>query len=180
MCKSVYVVPRLAQKRGYCKTVVKSGCLGPAQNPMIPPTFHVVDRPARTTPAPSWLEWKGSGSVLVIDDDEAVRLVLLRTLMKIGFSVSVAGDGSEAVALFEADPTSFRLALLDYKLPGMLSRDVFAHMRSKRPDLPVILMSGYSREDAADKLAGHDYADFLHKPFTVDVLATKVRQALGA
>lgn len=147
---------------------------------MIPPTFHVIDRPAKAAPAPAWLEWKGSGSVLVIDDDEAVRLVLLRTLMKIGFSVSVAADGSEAVALFAADPQSFRLALLDYKLPGMQSQDVFAHLRSRRPDLPVILMSGYSREDAADKSAGLDYADFLHKPFTVDVLATKVRHALGA
>jgi two-component system cell cycle sensor histidine kinase/response regulator CckA len=147
---------------------------------MIPQTLHVIDRPAKAAPVPAWLEWKGSGSVLVIDDDEAVRLVLLRTLMKIGFCVSIAADGSEAVALFEADPSSFRLALLDYKLPGMHSRDVFAHLRSKRPDIPVILMSGYCREDAADKADGADYADFLHKPFTVDVLASKVRHALGA
>jgi DNA-binding NtrC family response regulator len=146
---------------------------------MFPENPHVIDRPAKAAPLPAWLEWKGSGSVLVVDDDEAVRLVLLRTLMKIGFSVSVAGDGSEAVALFEADPSSFRLALLDYKLPGMHSKDVFAHLRSKRPDLPVILMSGYSREDAVDKDKGLDYACFLHKPFTVEVLATKVRHALG-
>ncbi|HZZ19098.1 MAG TPA: response regulator [Opitutaceae bacterium] len=146
---------------------------------MLPEASNVIERP-KAAAVPTWLEWKGSGCVLVIDDDEAVRLVLLRTLTKIGFSVTLAADGTEAVAHMEADPTRYNLALLDYKLPGMDSGTVFCQIRSKRPDIPVILMSGYSREDAADRSSGMDFADFLHKPFTVDVLATKVRTALGA
>jgi CheY-like chemotaxis protein len=147
--------------------------------PMSPELPHVIDRPAKA-PVPAWLEWKGSGSVLVIDDDEAVRMVLLRTLTKIGFSVTLAADGTEAVAQIAADPTRYRLALLDYKLPGMDSRTVFSEIRSRRPDIPVILMSGYTREDAAGRAGSMDFADFLNKPFTVEVLATKVRLALGA
>jgi two-component system cell cycle sensor histidine kinase/response regulator CckA len=146
---------------------------------MHPEATHVIDRPAKAA-APSWLEWKGSGGVLVVDDDEAVRLVLMRTLTKIGFSVTVAADGSEAVAHMKADPGRYRLVLLDYKLPGMDSSAVFYEIRNRRADLPVILMSGYCREDAADRSSGMDFADFLHKPFTIDVLASKVRQALGA
>jgi two-component system cell cycle sensor histidine kinase/response regulator CckA len=147
---------------------------------MTPEAPHVIDRPAKPAPVPAWLEWKGSGSVLVIDDDEAVRLVLLRTLTKIGFAVSLAGDGREALVHMEADPGRYRLILLDYKLPGMDSRTLFGEMRAKRPDVPVILMSGYCREDAADRSNGMDLADFLHKPFTIDVLASKIRGALGA
>jgi DNA-binding NtrC family response regulator len=146
---------------------------------MHPEATHVIERPAKAV-VPSWLEWKGSGGVLVVDDDEAVRLVLMRTLTKIGFSVTVAADGSEAVAHMEADPSRYRLVLLDYKLPGMDSSAVFHEIRVRRVDLPVILMSGYCREDAADRSSGMNFADFLHKPFTIDVLASKVRQALGA
>ena len=99
---------------------------------------------------------------------------------RIGFSVTAAADGAEAVAHMEADPNRYRLVLLDFKLPGMPSSAVFAEIRNRRVDLPVILMSGYCREDAADRSTGMDFADFLHKPFTIDVLASKVRQALGA
>jgi two-component system, cell cycle sensor histidine kinase and response regulator CckA len=146
---------------------------------MHPEATHVIERPAKAV-VPSWLEWKGSGGVLVVDDDEAVRLVLMRSLTKIGFTVTVAADGPEAVAHMEADPSRYRLVLLDFKLPGMDSSVVFHEIRSRRVDLPVILMSGYCREDAADRSSGMDFADFLNKPFTIDVLASKVRHALGA
>jgi CheY-like chemotaxis protein len=145
---------------------------------MPPEILHAIDRPTKAAPVPAWLEWKSTGGVLVVDDDEAVRLVLLRTLTKLGFSVNVAANGTEAVALMEDDPARYRLVLLDYKLPGMDSGAVFTEIRAKRPDLPIILMSGYCREDAIDHSGGRDFADFLHKPFTVDVLASKVRLAL--
>ena len=147
---------------------------------MHPEASHVIDPPAKPAAVPSWLEWKGTGGVLVVDDDEAVRLVLTRTLTKIGFSVTAAADGREAVAHMAEDPGRYRLVLLDYKLPGMDSGAVFAEIRRRRNDLPVILMSGYCQEDAAHRSGGMDFANFLHKPFTIDVLASKVRQALGA
>jgi two-component system cell cycle sensor histidine kinase/response regulator CckA len=129
---------------------------------------------------PAWLEWKGSGGILVVDDDDAVRMVLVRALSKIGFTVSAAAEGTQALAFYDADPRRYRLVLLDFKLPGMDSKAVLAGIRAKRPELPVILMSGYCRQDAAERSSGMPVSDFLHKPFTVDSLASKVRGALGA
>jgi two-component system cell cycle sensor histidine kinase/response regulator CckA len=133
------------------------------------------------SPLPQWLAWKGAGDVLVIDDDESVRTVLMRTLQKIGFTVTLAGDGSEALERFSADPSRYRLVLLDYKLPGMDSKSVLSEMRTNKPALPVILMSGYCREEAAGPTPpGSTPCEFLHKPFTMDVLASKVRHAVGS
>lgn len=147
---------------------------------MEPSTLPVADRPALAPAAPAWLEWKGSGGVLVVDDDEAVRMVLVRALSKIGFTVSAAADGTQALSFYCADPGRYRLVLLDFKLSGMDSKTVLAEIRARRTDLPVVLMSGYCRQDAAERASGMEVTDFLHKPFTVDILASKVRAALGA
>jgi len=104
----------------------------------------------------------------------------MRTLSKIGFTVTLAGDGNEALERFSADPGRYRLVLLDYKLPGIDSKSILSEMRTNKPALPVILMSGYCREDAAGTGTGSATCDFLHKPFTMDTLASKVRLAVGA
>jgi two-component system cell cycle sensor histidine kinase/response regulator CckA len=142
------------------------------------PTQHVAELPSTTGSVRPWLEWKGSGGVLVIDDDESVRTVLQRTLARIGFTVSLAADGKEALELFNADPSRYRVVLLDYKLPGMDANAILAGLRARRPAIPVIVMSGYTREDAGEAGA-MSTCDFLHKPFTMALLAAKVRKALG-
>jgi DNA-binding response OmpR family regulator len=142
------------------------------------PVGEKSDKPV--APLPQWLAWKGAGDVLVIDDDESVRTVLMRTLSKIGFTVTLAGDGTEALERFSADPGRYRLVLLDYKLPGMDSKSILSEMRTNKPALPVILMSGYCREEAAGTGSASAACEFLHKPFTMDVLASKVRHAVGA
>jgi two-component system cell cycle sensor histidine kinase/response regulator CckA len=142
-------------------------------------TNALADHSVKAVSVPRWLEWRGVGDVLVIDDDDAVRTVLVRTLAKIGFTVSPAADGEEAVALFNSDPRRYSLVLLDFKLPGMDSMTVFSHLRAARADVPVILMSGYGKQEALENSTGLDFAEFLSKPFTVDTLATTVRTAVG-
>jgi DNA-binding response OmpR family regulator len=146
---------------------------------MDPSTHPVAEHAANAAAIPAWLAWRGSGDVLVVDDDESVRTVLLRTLTKIGFTVSLAGDGAAALDIFSADPTRYLLVLLDYKLPGMDSKSILAELRTNKPRLPVILMSGYCREDASSHSDGMAECEFLHKPFTMDALASKVRVAVG-
>jgi len=118
--------------------------------------------------------------VLVVDDDVAVGLILARTLARLGYESDVAGDGPKGLSLFTAGPGNYSLVLLDYKLPGMDSSTVYRHLRGLRPDLPVVLMSGYNREDALEKSAGMDLAGFLHKPFTADTLRSALGSACGA
>jgi DNA-binding NtrC family response regulator len=125
------------------------------------------------------LERVGSGMVLVIEDDFAIRIVLSRALAKLGFTATLAADGAEAVRQFAADPGRYVVALLDFKLPGMSSEAVLREIRSRRPDLPVILTSGYDRDEAMNRSGGMEVTSFLHKPFTVDSLASELRYALG-
>lgn len=125
-------------------------------------------------------EPRAGGRILVVDDDDAVALILSRTLTRLGYESDLAGDGPEAISLFNADPAQYALVLLDFKLPGMDSGTVYRQMRGLRPDVPVVLMSGYNREDALDKSAGMDLAGFLHKPFTADTLRTALGSAHGA
>lgn len=115
--------------------------------------------------------------VLVIDDDDAVGLVLSRAMARLGFKGDVASDGAKGVSLLEKDPSAYGLVLLDYKLPGMDSGTVFKTIRARRPDLPVVLMSGYNRQEAMDNSAGMDFAGFLHKPFNMESLAQALRSA---
>ena len=126
------------------------------------------------------LERRASGRVLVVEDDTAIRIVLSRALARLGFTATLAADGTEAMAQFAADPGQFGLVLLDFKLPGMTSEDVLREIRRLRPDLPVILTSGYDRDEAMNRSSGMAITSFLHKPFTVDSLATELRFALGS
>ncbi len=130
--------------------------------------------------APGWQGWRGEGCVLVVDDDDAIRAVLARALTKMGFTTAVAAEGDAALSIFGADPERFSLVLLDYKLPGMDSKDVFHAIRQRRGDLPVVLMSGYHKEEAVKNSSGMDLAGFIHKPFTMDVLANELRSVLSS
>lgn len=109
----------------------------------------------------------------------AIRIVFSRALARLGFTSTLAADGAEALAQFRVDPSQYVLALLDFKLPGMTSEDVLRGIRSERPDLPVILASGYDRDEAMNRLKGMEITSFLHKPFTTDSLAHELRVALG-
>lgn len=130
-------------------------------------------------PATSDGDWRSSGRVLVIEDDMAIRIVLSRALAKLGFTATLAADGTDAVAQFAADPGQFVLALLDFKLPGMASSEVLNELHQRKPDLPVILTSGYDKEEALERSSGMEIASFLHKPFTVESLAGELRFVLG-
>jgi two-component system cell cycle sensor histidine kinase/response regulator CckA len=125
-------------------------------------------------------ERRPAGRVLVVDDDDAIGLILARTLARLGYDSDVADDGPKAMSIFNADPAQYSLVLLDFKLPGMDSGTVYRQLRGLRPDLPVVLMSGYNREDALEKSAGMDLAGFLHKPFTPDTLRTALSSACGS
>ncbi len=112
-------------------------------------------------------------SVLVIDDDEAVRRVHRQMLESLGFNVREAPNGQEALqAPVEAD-----LVLVDQTMPGMSGSAVARRLRADRPDLPIVLVSGYSETFLDDLPAG---TQFLRKPFTTQHLASAVQEAIGA
>ena len=119
---------------------------------------------------PSEPAWRGAGTVLVADDDMAIRIVASRFLKTFGYRVVPAVDGREALKLFRQTPADFAAILLDLTMPNMDGITAFAEMRRLRADIPVVLMSGYTEQDAVNRFTDGTPSAFVQKPFTADEL----------
>ncbi|MCA9784339.1 MAG: response regulator [Candidatus Cloacimonetes bacterium] len=109
--------------------------------------------------------------VLLADDQAATRRICKRQLERQGHHVEDAEDGAQAWALFQKDPASWSLILLDLGMPGLSGDQVLRRIHAIRPELPAILMSGYDEEDAVSKIGDDPRTRFLQKPFTGAQLA---------
>ena len=148
-------------------------------------TFKML-LPAVATAAPSDAVKSGSRAafgcgraVLVVDDEEAVRVLVRKVLTAAGFAVELAADGRAGVVAFEARPDHFALVLCDLTMPHLDGADTFREMRAVRKDVTVLLMSGFSETDATAGFAGKGLAGFLRKPFSVAELQSAVFAAVG-
>jgi PAS domain S-box-containing protein len=127
---------------------------------------------------PKGLPWKGSGMALVIDDEESVRSITARMLRKLGFEVLAVADGPAAMDAVASPEHAFRFALLDLTLPGMDGTQIFRELLRSRPDLKVMLMSGFNEQDAINRFAGKGLAGFIQKPFKLEVLRARLQGIL--
>ncbi len=122
----------------------------------------------------------GNESVLVVEDDANVRRVLTESLKRLGYRILEAQDGTEALALAGADPGQIHLLLTDVIMPGIAGPDLALQLKAVRPDVRVLLISGYAGDALLKggplELGSH----FLAKPFTTTELASAVRDALDA
>jgi two-component system cell cycle sensor histidine kinase/response regulator CckA len=129
-------------------------------------------------PTESSLE--GTETILVAEDDNAVRLVTRLALERYGYRVLLASSGAEALEMVRRHAGPIQLLLTDMLMPGMIGPELASQVTALRGEIKVVFMSGYSRTviagqaDLAGKLA------LLEKPFTAEALARKVRQALAS
>lgn len=138
----------------------------------IPRTLEIEAAREPSVPAP------GSGTILLVDDEPSVRRPLRRALEHYGYTVLEARDGIEALEVYASAAGRIRLVVLDEKMPRMCGHEVLAELRQRDPDLPVVLTSGYSPEDA-DLPASVGMADgYLVKPYELSQLTGMVRQLL--
>ena len=120
----------------------------------------------------------GPRTILVVDDEESVRLLAKRMLEKLGHEVALACDGMEALEEFERDPGRIDLVVLDMTMPRMDGQETFRRLRAENPEVRVVLSSGYNEQDATNRFAGKGLAGFIQKPYTLDELAAVVQQAM--
>ena len=97
-----------------------------------------------------------------------------------GFEVETAASGAEAIELLGERPHAFSVILLDLTMPGSRGDETYRDLRAIRPGVPIILMSGYSHQEASTLFEGEDLAGFLQKPFRLDRLRELVRGATAA
>jgi signal transduction histidine kinase/response regulator of citrate/malate metabolism len=120
----------------------------------------------------------GTETLLIVEDDEAVRGLMRTTLERAGYNILEAASGRRAEALFEKRGGLVDLLVTDVVLPGASGPTLFRRLTQTRPGLRVLYVSGH----ADDAVVAHDHVDpdveLLHKPFTADALARKVRDVL--
>ena len=121
-----------------------------------------------------------AGNILVVEDEETVRNTVRRILMALGYSVVLAVDGREGVEIFAKAPERFNLILLDLTMPRLDGAEVYAEIRRINEQIPVVLMSGYSEQEAAAHFSIERLAGFIEKPFDLDTLKQVVKTALSS
>jgi PAS domain S-box-containing protein len=140
--------------------------------PAIPGT---AARPTKPTTERS--DWQGSGTILVVEDEEGVREVAERMLQEIGFQTIGAGDGREALDIMETVGDRVTAVLLDVSMPHMGGAETLRRLRAIRPELPVLMMSGYTEQSVAPRFgdSGPGPTAFLQKPFLAEDLIAVLR-----
>ncbi|MFA6149028.1 MAG: response regulator [bacterium] len=131
---------------------------------------------ARTIDASSpSADWRGKGTILLVDDEKSLVDLGAKMLERLGFSVLTAFDGLQAVERYRELGHEIDLVLMDLTMPHMDGANAFAEMRRLNPEVRVVLASGYSPEDVGSRFAGKSIDGVLQKPFTIE----KLRETLA-
>jgi two-component system, cell cycle sensor histidine kinase and response regulator CckA len=118
----------------------------------------------------------GGGTILLVDDEDMVLEVGARMLEKLHYAVLTAGNGHDAVALFARHPDRIVLVILDMNMPGMSGGVVFEELRKLKPDVKVLLTSGYGLDGQTRTLLSSGGCGFVQKPFSIAALTHKLSE----
>jgi PAS domain S-box-containing protein len=171
---SVYGIAQ--QHRGWVTVESEVGC-GTTFNVYLPLLTTLVV--AASPPAPAKEIPRGTETILLVEDDQAVQMIVNLSLTRLGYRVMVASNGHDALKLWEAHKTEIQLVLTDMIMPeGLSGRDIAQRFKKEAPGIKIIFMSGYSAD-----IAGHDFSKaegdlFLGKPFEMHALAAMIRKSL--
>ncbi|MEO0467668.1 MAG: ATP-binding protein [Pseudomonadota bacterium] len=174
----------IKQSGGYICTTSKVGkgttfhlylpALSADEIPEQTPETHEVAASARP------VDMSGRGRILLVEDEDGVRGIAAQLLVSRGYDVVEACDGEEALELLTEDPCSFDLIISDVVMPGMDGPTLMREAKDLLGDARVIFISGYAERDVAGQIDEDREVSFLPKPFTVKILAERVKQEFGA
>jgi len=123
-------------------------------------------------------EWRGYGTVLVADDESAIRDVAKALLERFGFRVITASDGLEAVNIYTENAGDITLLLMDLNMPRLNGIEAILRIRHINPKVPVLFMSGYPREQAMSQFGHHPHTNFVRKPFQSGEMLSGIRSVM--
>ena len=112
--------------------------------------------------------------VLMVDDEAQFRATTQKILNRKGFDTLIAGSGEEALDKLEANPD---VVVLDIKMPGIDGHEALQKIKKRKPDLPVIMLTGHGAAPSAEAALGKGAFDYLSKPCDIELLAAKVNEA---
>jgi len=156
---------------------VNSGPGGGAQfRILLPSAERAAPRAAAPTRTRALSVQGGAETVLVVDDEPGVLDLAVKILSHAGYHVLSAANGRDAVDIVRNDPQAVDVMVLDIIMPGMDGEQVFHAVRAIRPDMRIILSSGYSRQGAAETMLKAGALAFTQKPYTMQELCGAVRE----
>jgi two-component system cell cycle sensor histidine kinase/response regulator CckA len=121
---------------------------------------------------------RGSGLVLVIDDDPMVRRVITSSLATLGYRTIEAVSGGEAIELFRALHDEIRAIVLDMVMPGMTGKATYQALHAIDDKVPVLLMSGHTLNEQVQEILDLGVRNFISKPYSISVLANAMAELL--
>jgi two-component system cell cycle sensor histidine kinase/response regulator CckA len=122
---------------------------------------------------------KGTGAILLVDDEDVVLEAGRDLLEAMGYRVLIARDGEEAVEVYKKNLDEIDIVVLDMVMPNMGGGEAYDRMRKMNPDIKVLLSSGYSIDGEASEILERGCDGFIQKPFKMKDLSAKVREVLG-
>jgi len=121
---------------------------------------------------------RGSGTILVVDDEDVVRKIAKDALERAGYTVLLAESGQAAIDLFNSAGEQISLVLLDMTMPGLNGHETFLQLKRVRPTVKVLLSSGYNELEATRQFSGQGLAGFIQKPYMAGTLSSRVNSVL--
>jgi PAS domain S-box-containing protein len=172
----LYIAHSIVTNHGGCINLYSEPWKGTRFNIYFPAIKGVVEEKSGVQE-----DISGSGTILVIDDEESIRDLTTDILEPLGYTVLAAGDGEDGIRLFRQRMNDIDIVILDMIMPKMGGREVFQALKTIKPDVKVLLWSGYSHEgfSAIDELLKTDAMGFVQKPFTKQTIALAIRKALS-
>lgn len=122
---------------------------------------------------------KGSGRILVVDDEQVMRITAQAILEDLGYEVVLAEDGQQAVTIFQKEKGAFDLVILDMVMPVMNGRDCFLQLKEQETDVRVILSSGFAHEKDIQEMIDSGLNGFIRKPYRRANLSQLVHEVLS-
>ncbi len=156
-----------------CVTVYSQPGCGTIFEVYLPRATEAVTQPVRARSP------KGSETILLVDDEEGVRKLVMAVLKSNGYDVVEASTGAAALAVYEKNGHKIDMVLTDIVMPQMSGFDLGKQLQEQAPGLKILYMSGY-RDNAIGASGTGAARAFLHKPFTPDVLLARVREVLDS
>jgi PAS domain S-box-containing protein len=155
-------------------------CSEPGQGTTMQVLFPPGERSEPQVPKKSTVstDWRGRGTILVVDDEPISRLMAQKILEKAGFQVLLAQDGQEGVEMSLQHRQEIVAVLLDLVMPKKSGDEVFRELRSLSPELPIVLVSGFHERAVTDLFQGQIPVAFVEKPFQPEALLAALRPLL--
>lgn len=135
-------------------------------------------KPRSRAPSSERKVTRGHETILIVDDEDDLREVVSNMLTTLGYKILSAGSGKEAISLYKKYGGEIDLVMLDYAMPGMTGKQTLEVLRKYNPKLNVLLITGYGEQGAVEELSNKGGVSLLTKPFTMEMVSRKIREAL--